>query len=83
MLWRKEITYSPSMWGKSKPILKERCEVIMNEKKARRAFSVIPVKYLQKLSQDNKRNYGDKTNMVPKQKTKIKKKIMQSINKIC
>jgi hypothetical protein len=56
------------MYGKIKSILRERGSEFTKDKKstARRAFSVIPIKYLQKFSSRQQEKIWDKTNMVPR-----------------
>jgi hypothetical protein len=49
------------MYGKIKPVLKERGSKIPGQKGSRlRAFSAIPKMYLQKFLKNNKRNRGIK-----------------------
>jgi hypothetical protein len=63
MLWGKETIYSPSMWGKIKPVLKERGLEIPRQKSSRSTYFIChPQKIFAEVSQDNKRKYGDRIN---------------------
>jgi hypothetical protein len=68
MLYGKELESKPSMCGKIKPILRERGSELPRQKSSHpTCFFCHPYQITVEIfPRDNKRKYGDKTNMVPK-----------------
>jgi hypothetical protein len=71
MLYGKEPESKPSICRKIKPILREKGSELPRQKSSRPTWLLchphqIPAEIF---PQDNKRKYGDKTNMVPRMRT--------------